>query len=100
MLKYVLISILFINCYACKNAQQGSDKEKHEPPKQLKTSDIAIVSPQNGQQVRQSEIIDISYQIKNDSLTIDTTVLFVNNKTFAEYFFCICFILFCIMLSG
>ena len=85
MLKYVLISILFINCYACKNAQQGSDKEKHEPPKQLKTSDIAIVSPQNGQQVRQSEIIDISYQIKNDSLTIDTTVLFVNNKEIARF---------------
>ena len=85
MLKYLLIFLLFITFCACNNSQYKPNDEKKQVVKQVKINDIAIVSPQNGQQVRQSEIIDVSYQINNDSLTFDTTFLFVNNKEIARF---------------
>jgi glutamine cyclotransferase len=85
MLKYVLTFLLFITFSACKNTQNKPNNEQNQTAKQVKTNEITIISPQNGQQVRKSEIIDVVYQINNDSLTIDTTVFFVNNKEIARF---------------
>ncbi|MDR2126988.1 MAG: glutaminyl-peptide cyclotransferase [Prevotellaceae bacterium] len=84
MLRYLSLCLLFIYIYACHNTRQ-TDNSKTETPKNTKKVNVNIVSPQNGQQVQQNEIIDIIYEIKNDSLDIDTAVLFVNNREAARF---------------
>jgi glutamine cyclotransferase len=84
MLRYLLLCLLFINIFACKNARRAGN-DKTEAPKNIKKNSVILVSPQNGQQVKQNEIINIAYEIKNDSLSIDTTVLFVNNIEIARF---------------
>ncbi|MDR0420363.1 MAG: glutaminyl-peptide cyclotransferase [Prevotellaceae bacterium] len=79
MLKYLLLCLLFLNICACKNTRQA-ENSKTETPKNIKKPNVVLVSPQNGQQVKQNEIINIEYEIKNDSFNIDTTILFVNNR--------------------
>ncbi|MDR1199816.1 MAG: glutaminyl-peptide cyclotransferase [Prevotellaceae bacterium] len=84
MLRYLLLFALFINIFACKSARRA-DNGKTETPKNTKENSVILVSPQNGQQVKQNEIINIAYEIKNDSFSIDTTVLFVNNSEVARF---------------
>jgi glutamine cyclotransferase len=73
-----------MNICACKNGRQA-DKTNTEALKNIKKNNVALISPQNGQQVKQNDIIDIAYEIKSDSLNIDTTVLFVNNREIVRF---------------
>ncbi|MDR1347374.1 MAG: glutaminyl-peptide cyclotransferase [Prevotellaceae bacterium] len=84
MLRYLLVLLLFIILFACKSARR-TDDNKTETPKNIKENSVILVSPQNGQQVKQNEIINIAYEIKSDSFNIDTTVLFVNNSEVARF---------------
>jgi len=84
MLKYLLLCLFFINIYACKN-NRHTESTKNEKSDKTEKYDVNIISPQNGQQVNYGDVVNISYQIKADSLTIDTTVLFVNNREVARF---------------
>ncbi|MDR2064658.1 MAG: glutaminyl-peptide cyclotransferase [Prevotellaceae bacterium] len=84
MLRYLLLCLLIINIYSCNNARKA-DNGKTETPKNIKKVNVNIVSPKNGQQVKQNDVIDIIYEIKNDSVKIDTVVLFVNNRETARF---------------
>jgi glutamine cyclotransferase len=79
MLRLLLLCLLFLNINACKNARR-TDNNKPETQNNIKKNEITLVSPQNGQHIKHNDVIDIVYEIKNASLNIDTTVLFVNNR--------------------
>jgi len=84
MLKYLLLCLLFVNTFACKdNKQPNNTKEKTE--KTVDKPTVSLTLPKNGQQIGKGDVIDIAYEIKNDSLNIDTTVLLVNNREIARF---------------
>ncbi|MDR1552194.1 MAG: glutaminyl-peptide cyclotransferase [Prevotellaceae bacterium] len=85
MLRYLLLYVLFINICACNSNARKPNNDKTETPKSIKKINVNLVSPQNGQQVKQNDIIDITYEIKSDSLKIDTAVLFVNKRETARF---------------
>ncbi|MDR2292668.1 MAG: glutaminyl-peptide cyclotransferase [Prevotellaceae bacterium] len=84
MLRYLLLCLFIINIYSCNKARKA-DSNKTEAAQNIKKINVNLVSPKNGQQVKQKDIIDIEYEIKNDSIKIDTTVLFVNNREAARF---------------
>lgn len=88
MLKYFILCLLLFASACNSNKQQANNTENNtaQNNKAKSTTNAAtFTSPANGQEVKFGETIEIKYQLKSDTIKIDTAVLFVNNREVARF---------------